>query len=396
MSIHERDHFFAELGYERVSDCQRACEEDLRREYVANIVESVGSLELVRDDESAASASESEDQRFDQELSKSYVHVSVLNKIISQIVKTSLEAIVSARVGCRPKSEFVKTDYNISKRSENAENCDFRTCENDQEESQYSNQIKIENENEDEQGENVNETESDLRSHGSYHDDYDNYDDPDPEPYCSGYREYDGNMETQPKKNKDVYRDFHNEPVFVGKKQSRQHHSLRTSENYEDELLCRNAKFYCNDELVCETDRFGNPEIKQNGQGYGMKEFEKEMTARLNNSSDSESLSQSSSEGSAYQNDERPGATTDTDYMKDCAKLEDAAFGKFNDLPVIQEEEDGEGPKSMQVEMSQEALAMQQKLEDARKARDGEELTSLVYDAEVADLSEMIDLEWYE
>ena len=127
-----------------------------------------------------------------------------------------------------------------------------------------------------------------------------------------------------------------------------------------------------------------------------MKEFEKEMAARLNNSSDSEALSQSSSEGSAYQNDERPGTTTDTDYMKDCAKLEDAAFGKFNDLPVIQEEEDGEGPKSMEVEMSQEALAMQQKLEDARKARDGEELTSLVYDAEVADLSEMIDLEWYE
>ena len=65
---------------------------------MADIVESVGSLELVRDDESASrSESNSDGRKFDQELSKSYVHVSVLNKIISQIVKTSMEALIEAK-----------------------------------------------------------------------------------------------------------------------------------------------------------------------------------------------------------------------------------------------------------------------------------------------------------
>ena len=39
-------------------------------------------------------------------------------------------------------------------------------------------------------------------------------------------------------------------------------------------------------------------------------------------------------------------------------------------------------------ELAPEALKMLSKLENARKARNGEELSSLVYDAELAGLSE--------
>ena len=88
--------------------------------------------------------------------------------------------------------------------------------------------------------ENISGTKSDFgfSAHVSYH----------PDPYQSGHRPYDGNMENLKKDKQNVFRDFNNEVKPIGKQQSRMHHSLRTSVNFEDEMLCRNAKFYCNDE----------------------------------------------------------------------------------------------------------------------------------------------------
>ena len=104
--------------------------------------------------------------------------------------------------------------------------------------------------------ENISGTKSDFgfSEHDSYH----------PDPYQSGHRQYDGNMENLKKDKQNVFRDFNNEVKPIGKQQSRMHHSLRTSVNFEDEMLCRNAKFYCNDELVAETDKFGNAMIIPN------------------------------------------------------------------------------------------------------------------------------------
>ena len=231
--------------------------------------------------------------------------------------------------------------------------------------------------------ENVIETQSDFASERSLPED--------PEPYRSGHRAYDGNAEPRKKAKTYVYSGLDNQVAPVGKKQSRLHHSLRTSDNFEDELLCRNAKFYRNNgktmELVAQTDKQGNPEIVGNSQNYVLEDFEEELAARLKDSSDSLSLA---SVGTTYENDDRPlfpaALPGDTEYMQSCALLEQAAFGQPVDLPDVEEE--GEGPKAMGQELTPEALEMQSKLEDARKARNGEELSSLAYDAELAGLSE--------
>jgi hypothetical protein len=76
--------------------------------------------------------------------------------------------------------------------------------------------------------------------------------------------------------------------------------------------------------------------------------------------------------------------TDDKAYLAEGADLEKQAFGAPSENKIVFDEYE-EGPKKLCTSMTPEAQKIQKRLDEALAARDGEELSNIVFDAECED-----------